>query len=183
MMSGPEVFRTTLESVREQFGYPPWSEEEVVDILKSWEGAEAWGDSAAGLEILRSKFIVYVKIGHSLIPMIEIMLLDRCGLSNGATLQTIKINRRNHLEFDTLLLSDVIGAYKPNEKMYKTALKAMLAEKTPGELAMVAAHAYDCEAARKWWVHLITTHHINTLTLFKWDEDNIHPAGYRRYGY
>ncbi|KAG9011857.1 hypothetical protein FRB90_006975 [Tulasnella sp. 427] len=52
------------------------------------------------------------------------------------------------MEFDAILNSDVIGAYKPNPKMYQTALKALAAGE--GDVAMVAAHAYDLEAARKY---------------------------------
>lgn len=52
------------------------------------------------------------------------------------------------MEWDAILNSELIGAYKPSPKMYGTAIRALQAEGNPGELAMVAAHAYDLEAAR-----------------------------------
>lgn len=70
------------------------------------------------------------------------------GLSNGTLTSTITINKRNDLQFDALLTSDIIGTYKPGTKMYQTAIKALNGT-GPGEIAMVAAHAYDTDAAAK----------------------------------
>lgn len=50
---------------------------------------------------------------------------------------------------DAVLASDVIGTFKPNPSVYRTALKALQCEQAPGNVAMVAAHAYDLEAAAK----------------------------------
>ncbi|KZV81029.1 hypothetical protein EXIGLDRAFT_780237 [Exidia glandulosa HHB12029] len=49
--------------------------------------------------------------------------------------------------FDLLLTSDVIHAYKPSPMMYQAALSALNLQ--PGEVALVAAHAYDLRAARE----------------------------------
>jgi len=54
---------------------------------------------------------------------------------------------------DAILTSDVIGTFKPNPSVYQTALRALQA--SPNEIAMVAAHAYDLEAAKKEWVQLV----------------------------
>lgn len=72
------------------------------------------------------------------------------GLTNGTTIVTINTNRRTGMEFDGIINSDIVGAYKPNPKMYQTAMKALGVGGV--EVAMVAAHAYDLEAARKWCV-------------------------------
>ncbi len=61
----------------------------------------------------------------------------------------MKINRRNGLEFDAILNSDVLGVYKPEGRAYKTALRALQADNSPAEVAMIAAHAYDLKAAKK----------------------------------
>lgn len=50
---------------------------------------------------------------------------------------------------DAILTSDVIGAFKPNPSVYRTALKALQCEESSEQVAMVAAHAYDLEAAAK----------------------------------
>jgi len=96
----------------------------------------AWKDTSPGLRLLRETFTVV-------------------GLSNGAIATTIKVNKRNNLQYDALFSSDVIGAYKPNPKMYQTVIKALRATDNPGELAMVAAHVYDLEAARKYGLRTI----------------------------
>lgn len=51
------------------------------------------------------------------------------------------------MTWDLLLTSDVIGAYKPDPKMYQTAIRA--ANFPPEQVAMVAAHIYDLKAAAK----------------------------------
>lgn len=78
-----------------------------------------------------------------------LIFFSSIGLSNGALAQIIKVNKRNDLQYDALLSSDVIERYKPNAKMYETAIMALKATENPGELAMVAAHAYDLQAAAK----------------------------------
>jgi len=50
------------------------------------------------------------------------------------------------MAFDLLLTADVVGAYKPDAKMYQKPLQVLGLQ--PGEIAMVAAHAYDLRAAR-----------------------------------
>ena len=52
--------------------------------------------------------------------------------------------------FDLLLTADIVGAYKPDPLMYKTALKVLGLQ--PGEVAMVASHTYDLRAAREQYV-------------------------------
>lgn len=49
------------------------------------------------------------------------------------------------MEWDMFFASDIVGAYKPSAKNYQTAIKALML--TPPECIMVAAHAYDLEAA------------------------------------
>ncbi|KAG9010532.1 hypothetical protein FRB90_007777 [Tulasnella sp. 427] len=144
MMSGADVYRITLKQTMEKFqvGEDEWSEEVINDLVKSWETASAWNDTAPGLRLLRKKFILL-------------------GLTNGVTIVTINTNRRTGMEFDAILNSDIIGAYKPNPKIYQTALKALAAG--DGEVAMVAAHAYDLEAAKKWYV-IITAHMCSHLS-------------------
>ncbi len=43
---------------------------------------------------------------------------------------------------------DSIKSYKPDPAMYKQAIR--LSGLEPGKCAMVAAHAYDLDAAKKW---------------------------------
>ncbi|KZV95277.1 HAD-like protein [Exidia glandulosa HHB12029] len=108
-----------------------WAEDVKRDLVKSWGRMKAWDDTAHGLELLRSKYVV-------------------CGLSNGRASMMIDVHKKNNMTFDLLLTSDVIHAYKPASKMYQAALSALNLQ--PGEVAMVAAHAYDLRAAREQYV-------------------------------
>lgn len=130
MMSGAEVSQVTLKQTMEKFqvNEQEWSDDVIGDLIKSWESASAWNDTAPGLRLLRKKFVLL-------------------GLTNGTTIVTINTNRRTGMEFDGIINSDIVGAYKPNPKMYQTAMKALGVGGV--EVAMVAAHAYDLEAARK----------------------------------
>jgi len=49
--------------------------------------------------------------------------------------------------FDIILTSNIVGHYKPNPQMYDAARGALQYE--PREIAMVAAHEYDLDAAAK----------------------------------
>ncbi|KAG8847458.1 hypothetical protein FRB96_001599 [Tulasnella sp. 330] len=142
MMDIGQVYRETLTEVMKETGIDQgdWDESIQQDLLKSWQAVDAWGDTAAGLRLLREKYTVI-------------------GLSNGALTTTIAINKRNDLPYDALLSSDMIGTYKPNARMYQSAINLLKANR--GELAMVAAHAYDTEAAAK---HGMRTIYIKRAT-------------------
>ncbi|KAF8306028.1 HAD-like protein [Clavulina sp. PMI_390] len=89
---------------------------------------EVWADTNAGLDALRRKFTVV-------------------SLTNGSTRMIIDAFKRNGVQLDAIFTSDIIGTLKPNPIVYRTALKALQCEDTPEQVAMVAAHAYDLEAA------------------------------------
>ncbi|KAG8874302.1 hypothetical protein FRB97_005999 [Tulasnella sp. 331] len=106
MMDIGQVYRETLTEVMKETGIDQgdWDESIQQDLLKSWQAVDAWGDTAAGLRLLREKYTVI-------------------GLSNGALTTTIAINKRNDLPYDALLSSDMIGTYKPNARMYQSAIE------------------------------------------------------------
>jgi 2-haloacid dehalogenase len=49
------------------------------------------------------------------------------------------------MNFDLILTSNITGYYKPNKETYITAIKAL--DLPSSQIAMVAAHAYDLDAA------------------------------------
>ncbi|KAG8909850.1 hypothetical protein FRC01_006690, partial [Tulasnella sp. 417] len=149
-MSGLEVYNVTLKQTMEKFGVSEqeWSDDVIHDLIKSWETASTWNDTAPGLRLLRKKFILYGDLlGTTIVSPNNRLHEFSLGLTNGSTIFTINTNRRTGMEFDGIINSDVVGAYKPNPKMYQTAMKALGAGE--GEIAIVAAHAYDLEAAKK----------------------------------
>ncbi|KAG8962938.1 hypothetical protein FRC03_003608 [Tulasnella sp. 419] len=78
-------------------------------------------------------------------------------------MSTISVSRRTGVEWDLLLNSNITGVFKPHPKAYQFALTALDAVKSPEQVAMVAAHAYDLEAAK--------THGMKTICIKRPTED------------
>ena len=72
-------------------------------------------------------------------------------LANGTARLQIDITKSSNLDFDLLLSSELLGLTKPDPAIYLKAIE-LLGHK-PEECLMVAAHAYDLEAAKKMYVH------------------------------
>ena len=75
-------------------------------------------------------------------------------LANGTARLQIDITKSSGLSFDLLLSSELLGLTKPDPAIYHKAIE-LLGHK-PEECLMVAAHAYDLEAAKKMYVHALT---------------------------
>ncbi|KAG8797347.1 hypothetical protein FRC16_009001 [Serendipita sp. 398] len=119
-----------------------WSSEQRERLIRSWSGLVAWEDSREGLQRLRQKYLVVI-------------------LSNGSTRMLIDASKRNKLEWDMTFASDLIGAYKPFPKTYQEVIRVLQLQ--PSECVMVAAHAYDLEAA--------ATHGMGTIYVTRNTED------------
>ncbi|CAG7853808.1 SubName: Full=Related to haloacid dehalogenase, type II-Burkholderia phytofirmans {ECO:0000313/EMBL:CCA67766.1} [Serendipita indica DSM 11827] len=120
-----DIFDSTLSQIQAGTGLE-WDKETREALIRSWGGLLAFKDSQEGLRRLREKYTVVI-------------------LTNGITKKIIESNKRNALDWDLILGSDIVGAYKPNSKAYQTAIKILGLE--PSQCIMVAAHAYDLEAA------------------------------------
>ena len=66
--------------------------------------------------------------------------------------------------------SDVLAAYKPEAKTYQSVIKALGLE--PSDCIMVAAHAYDLEAAASQYV-LYTLFNL-LMILMQWYARGVH---------
>ncbi|KAG8836335.1 hypothetical protein FRC17_005621 [Serendipita sp. 399] len=119
-----------------------WSSEQREKLIRSWSGLVSWVDSREGLQRLRQKYLVVI-------------------LSNGSTRVLIDASKRNKLEWDMTFASDMIGAYKPSKKTYQEVIR--LLQLKPSECVMVAAHAYDLQAA--------ATHGMGTIYVARETED------------
>ena len=53
-----EIHRDRLNLLIEKYEFPALEEDEIVEFNKSWHRLEGWPDSTAGLNRLKSKFIV-----------------------------------------------------------------------------------------------------------------------------
>ncbi|KAH8926161.1 HAD-like protein [Atractiella rhizophila] len=104
------------------------SEEMKKELVRAWHGQKGWEGSADGLERIRKGgYIVAV-------------------LANGSTRYQIDVVRPGELEFDMLFSSQLLQSVKPRKEMYLRALELLNVK--PEEATMVAAHAYDLDAAK-----------------------------------
>ncbi|KAH8169182.1 haloacid dehalogenase-like hydrolase domain-containing protein [Sarocladium implicatum] len=112
-----------------------YSEAEVESLSLVWHRLMPWEDSSKGLRMLKSEG------GYQLAT-----------LSNGNTalLSDLVDFSPDGLAFDKLLSAETFGAYKPDPRTYRGAVEALLGEweGRMGEVAMVAAHLGDLQAAR-----------------------------------
>lgn len=142
-----ESFDTTnarqLDVVLKQYGLT-LSETEKSQLVQAWHSMPAWEDVAEGLRDLKGRG------------------LELFVLANGTTRLQLDLVRSSNLhEFNMLFSSELLGLAKPDPRFYTTALK--LTGYRPEETAMVAAHAYDLQAARKLG--------MRTVYVSRWTED------------
>ncbi|ELU39440.1 Hydrolase domain-containing protein [Rhizoctonia solani AG-1 IA] len=119
--------RTLEELVRTEDVNEGWDEATMKVISEAWKAQTPWEDTPMGMESLKAKFIVVA-------------------LSNGSAKDLITMNRASGVTWDYILTSDIINAIKPSPEAYKAAIRLLGLK--PEEIAMVAAHEYDLEAAK-----------------------------------
>ncbi len=122
-----EIHRHRLDELLEEFGMSgAMPEREKSELNHAWHRLDAWPDSVAGLQRIRSKFIIST-------------------LSNGNLALLVNMARYAGLTWDAILSADVVNAYKPSPAVYKSAVR--LLGRRPEEVMMVAAHEGDLVAA------------------------------------
>jgi 2-haloacid dehalogenase len=124
------LHRENLERVLRTRGFDPveFAEDDLRALARSWRFLPPWPDSVAGIGRLKERFIVGP-------------------LSNANTALLVEMAKFTGLPWDSVLGSDVLGAYKPDPKAYRAA--AQLLDLDPGEVMLVAAHNGDLQAARR----------------------------------
>jgi len=95
-------------------------------LVMGWRQLRPWPDSRAGLDRLRRGYLTAT-------------------LSNGHLALLADLLKFADLRVDAVLSAQCAGSYKPDARVYLTALD--LLECPPEEAGMVAAHAADLEAA------------------------------------
>ena len=103
-------------------------------LVMGWRQLQPWPDTKAGLDRLRR--------GHL-----------TATLSNGHLALLADLLKFADLRVDAVLSAQCAGSYKPDARVYLTALD--LLECRPEEAGMVAAHAQDLEAAAALGLHPI----------------------------
>ncbi|HEV7578216.1 MAG TPA: haloacid dehalogenase type II [Caldimonas sp.] len=122
------LHREILETLLPRFGLSALSEDERRQLNLAWHRLDPWADSVAGLQRLKQRFTIAT-------------------LSNGNVSLLVDMARRAGLPWDTVLSAELIERYKPDRAVYRMA--ARLLGVAPGEVAMVAAHPSDLDAARQ----------------------------------
>jgi 2-haloacid dehalogenase len=120
------LHREGLDSVLADFGLDDISQADRDELTLAWHRLDPWPDVVAGLERLRTRFIIAPN-------------------SNGNIALLVHMARRAGLPWDAILGAEIAQAYKPQPAVYlKSAAALGLA---PAEVMMVAAHNTDLGAA------------------------------------
>lgn len=118
--------RRTLDSLLAREGLD-WPGESRKFLVQAWHSQVPWPDVVPAMHRFRKKFFVVV-------------------LANGTTRLQLDLVRSSDIPFHMLFSSKLLGLTKPNPQIYRRAAELMGLEVE--ECVMVAAHAYDLDAAK-----------------------------------
>ncbi len=104
-----------------------YAEHEVAELSRVWHRLQPWPDSSQGLHMLGQRFTTAT-------------------LSNGNRSLLRDLDEFGNLGFKTIISAADFGAYKPHPEVYLGAARTLGLR--PQQVAMVAAHLGDLEAAR-----------------------------------
>ena len=123
-----EIHREVLDELLRDLGVAELPEGKVAHLNRAWHRLNPWPDTVEGLTLMKRDHIVGT-------------------LSNGNLSLLVSLAKHGGLPWDCVLSTEMFGAYKPNPEVYLGAVKML--DAAPGEVIMVAAHAYDVDAARE----------------------------------
>jgi len=123
-----EVHRRVLDSMFADLGVAGVPEADLEALNRAWHRLRPWPDAVAGLLRLKERHIV-------------------AALSNGNLALLVDVSKHAGLPWDCVFSSALFSSYKPDPAVYWGAAKML--EIAPHEAMMVAAHAYDVDAARE----------------------------------
>lgn len=125
-----EFFRSSLVDLLAKYELQGLlSEAQIDELAGAWGRLEGWPDSSAGLKALQG------------------LGLKTCTLSNGSKRLLGQMAQHSDLSWTHVFSSEDFGSFKPDPKVYQGGARE--AGVQVGEAAMVAAHLYDLEAAKK----------------------------------
>ena len=125
-ISNRMVYHASLNTLLEQYNIENVSEDKKEHLSRIDQRFQPWPDSVAGLQRLKSKFIVGT-------------------LSNGTLVALTNMAKNTGLPWDIIFSADLLGTYKPAPETYLGAIK--LLELEPNQVMLAAAHNYDLKAA------------------------------------
>jgi 2-haloacid dehalogenase len=122
------LHRQSLQDILKRFHVIGLSDEEIKDLNRVWHRLRPWPDSVAGLQRLKSRFVITT-------------------LSNGNVSLLTNMAKHAGLPWDCILSAENVRRYKPDPAVYR--LVPDLFDLKPEEVLMVAAHNHDLEAAQR----------------------------------
>jgi len=122
------LHRMILDELLPRFGLDHLPEAERDALNRAWHRLNPWPDSVAGLHQLRRHRVIST-------------------LSNGNVALLVNMAKRAGLPWDCVLSAELIGRYKPDLEVYRSA--ARLLGFAPEQVMMVAAHPSDLAAAQQ----------------------------------
>jgi 2-haloacid dehalogenase len=120
------IHRQILDRILPRFGVTEAPEAALAALNRAWHKLDAWPDSAAGLQRLRTRYI-------------------SAPVSNGNISLLVNLVRHNGFGFDAIFGAELARDYKPTPSVYLTAVEAL--DLPPRACLMVASHSSDLAAA------------------------------------
>ena len=122
-----DLHRMILDELLEQFRIRHLDEAAKRDLNRVWHRLDAWPDAVAGLQRLKSRFMI-------------------CTLSNGNIGLLADMAKHAGLPWDCILSAEVFRAYKPDPATYLGVARVF--DLQPHDVMLVAAHHEDLAGAR-----------------------------------
>lgn len=123
-----QIHREVLDGLLRDMGASCLPEGDVARLNAGWRRLRPWPDTVEGMTLMKRDYIIGT-------------------LSNGNLSLLVSLSKHGGLPWDCVLSTAMFSAYKPNPEVYLGAVGMLDAE--PGEVMMVAAHAYDVDGARE----------------------------------
>jgi len=116
------------------------------DLVLGWHRLSGWEDSSAGLSALKERVII-ATLSNGNVRLLINMVGRRLFTEHPRDLTLPPPQAKHaHLPWDMIFSSQLFGSYKPDPKVYLGAVE--LLDLPPQRVAIVAAHIYDCAAAK-----------------------------------
>ena len=131
------LHRMSMKEILRRFKVEGLSEKEQNHFNRVWHRLKSWPDSAAGLQRLKSRFVITT-------------------LSNGNISLLTNMAKHAGLPWDCILSAENVRHYKPDREVY--LLVPGLFDLKPEEVMMVAAHEHDLQSAQKYGLRTAFVH-------------------------
>jgi 2-haloacid dehalogenase len=131
-VSSDVLFRRKLEELIPRYGVRGLSDAEVDDLAQAWSRLDPWPDTVAGLQRLKSRYLI-------------------SPLSNGSFATLTAMAKRGRMPWDCIISTELRQTFKPEREAYLLA-PTLLGLHTD-QVILVAAHDSDLKGAQAAGLH------------------------------